>query len=181
MARRSVLALYVIVSFVSTVRTVDPVSRALFGTFPFGDRALLNLTSITHECCAQGRDQLGYNLEFTTLAALMDDALAATKAGDSTLVVLPDSTNWHAIPLLDARTNRRTIDSTEAVVPLVVEADSASLYAPARPRGVYLALPNGPAPRGLAQLAPAFVIGPERRFSRGPYQLSAYPLTPRAN
>jgi hypothetical protein len=64
---------------------------------------------------------------------------------------------------------------------LVVEADSAALYVRARPTGMYLALPNGPAERGLAQLAPSFVIGPERRFSRGPYQLAAYPLTPRGN
>jgi len=162
------------------VRTIDPLSRWLFGTFPFGQRDLLELTSITHECCAAGRDQLVYNLEFTTLAALMDDALAATRAGDSTLIVLPDSLNWHAIPLLNVRTSRRTIDSTEAVVPLVVEADSASLYTHARPRGVYLALPNGPAKRGLAQIAPSFLVGPERRFTRGPYELSAYVLSPRA-
>jgi hypothetical protein len=178
--RRIVLGLYAVLSLASTVRTIDPLSRALFGTFPFGDRALLNLTSITHECCARGRDQLAYNLEFTTLAALMDDALAATDAGDSTLIVLPDSTNWHVIPLLDAQTSRRTIDSSEAVVPLVVEADSASLYVRARPTGMYLALPNGPAERGLAQLAPSFVIGPERRFNRGPYSLAAYRLTARA-
>jgi hypothetical protein len=180
-ARRAVLALFALVSVASTVRTIDPVSRRLFGTFPFGDRELLRLTSITHECCARGRDQLGYNLEFTTLEALMDDALAATQAGDSTLLVVPDSTNWHAIPLLDARTGRRTLDSTEAIVPLVVVASSASLYASTRPSGVYLALPNGPAQRGLTQLASAFVIGPERRFTRGPYYLSAYRLTPRAN
>ena len=107
-------------------------------------------------------------------------ALAATQPGDSTLIVLPDSTNWRAIPLLDARTSRRTIDSAEAIVPLVVETDSASLYTHARPSGVYLALPNGPAQRGLEQVAASFVIGPERRFTRGPYQLSAYQLTPRA-
>jgi hypothetical protein len=180
-ARRAVLGLYALLSLVSTVRTIDPVSRGLFGTFPFGNRALLNLTSITHECCARGRDQLGYNLEFTTLEALMNDALAAARAGDATLIVLPDSTNWHTIPLLDVRTSRRTIDSTEAVVPLVVETGSAARYTRARPSGVYLALPNGSVQRGLAQLAPSFVVGPERRFTRGPYQLSAYRLTPRAN
>ena len=62
-------------------------------------------------------------------------------------------------------------------MPLVVDADSASLYSRAGPRGVYLALPNGPTQRGLDQLAPSFVIGHERRFIRGPYQLSAYRLT----
>jgi hypothetical protein len=178
-ARRILLAVWAVLSLVSVVRTVDPVSRLVFGTFSFGDRELLRLNSITHECCARGRDQLAYNLEFTTLAALTDDALAAMRAGDSTLVVLPDSTNWYVIPGLDARTGHRTIDSATAIAPLVVESDSAALYTTARSASLYLALPNGPADRGLSQVAETFAVGPERRFTRGPYWLSAYRLSPR--
>jgi hypothetical protein len=177
--RRVILALWAALTLVSTVRTIDPVSRAVFGTFPFGERALLRLNSISRECCASGRDQLGYNLEFTSLAALIDDALASSRPGDSTLIVLPDSTNWYMMPRLDATTGRRAVDSTMVVVPLVVEADSAGLFTTARRKGLYLALPNGPADRGLQQVAEAFTVSTERRFSRGPYSLSAYRLTPR--
>src|SRR5215218_5841655 len=57
---------------VSAVRTVDPVSRGLWGTWQMGERSLLSVTSLTGECCGHGRDQLAYNLEFTALATLQD-------------------------------------------------------------------------------------------------------------
>ena len=177
--RRSLLGLLGVLLAVSAVRTIDPVSRLLFGTFPFGDRHLLRMTSISRECCAAGRDQLVYNLEFTTLAALTDDVLSTLRPGDSTVVVLPDSTLWHSLPLLDPISNRRTIDASRALRPPVVEADSAALFARARPAALYIALPNGPAERGLHQLSGAFEVGPEHRFERGPYWISAYRLTPR--
>ena len=105
---------------------------------------------------------------------------AAMRPGDSTLIVLPDSTNWHAVPMLDPFTNRRTLDRSGAIYPLTVEADSAALYASQRSTGIYIGLPNGPAKRGLEQLAASFDIGAERRYTRGPYAISAYRLTPRA-
>jgi hypothetical protein len=179
--RRLLIAGYVILSFISCVRTIDPLSRLLFGTVYFGERPLLRMTSITRECCSSGRDQLAYNLEFTTLASLTDDALAAMRPGDSTLIVLPDSTNWHAVPMLDPVTNRRTLDRSGPIYPLVVESDSAALFAHERSSAIYIGLPNGPAKRGLEQLAPSFDIGAERRFNRGPYAISVYRLTPRAS
>src|SRR4029077_13952844 len=48
----------------SAFRTIDPVSRALWGTFPFGRHPLLALTSWNNECCGFSRDQLVYNLEY---------------------------------------------------------------------------------------------------------------------
>ena len=179
-ARRGILAVLSLMLLVSNVRTIDPASQALFGTFPFGEHRMLRMTSITHECCASGRDQLVYSLEFTTIERLMSDALAATAPGDSTLIVLPDSTNWYAVSLLDRTTNRRSFDSTTSVVPTVTESDSASLFSSRYGRAVYLTLPNGAGDRGLEMLARDFVVGPERRFSRRGYWLSAYPLTPRA-
>ena len=178
-ARRVILACLVVLIGVSVERTIDPVSRTLFGTFPFGRTEMLRMTSISRECCGPGRDQLAYNLEFTTLAALSDDALAGMGAGDSTMVVVPDSTSWHTIPHLDPATGRRTAHVSGSIVPLVAEADSAPLFAAERRAAIYLALPNGPAARGLAELASAFVVGPERRLTRGPHALSVYRLEPR--
>ena len=141
---------------------------------------MLRMTSITHECCASGRDQLVYSLEFTMIERLMSDALAASAPGDSTLIVLPDSTNWYAVSLLDRTTNRRSVDSMKSVVPVVTESDSASLFSNRYGRAIYLTLPNGAGDRGLEMLARDFVVGPERRFSRRGDWLSAYPLTSRA-
>jgi len=142
---------------------------------------MLRLTSITHECCASGRDQLVYSLEFTRLEQLMSDALASLSPGDSTLIVLPDSTNWYTASLLDSATNRRTFAPRRSFPPAVIESDSAALFTDRFSRGAYLALPNGSPDRGLAVLARDFVVGPERRFARDGYVLSAYPLTARSS
>ena len=179
--RRAVVAALALAFVASNVRTLDPVSRGLFGTFAFGDHRMLRLTSITHECCASGRDQLVYSLEFTRLEQLMSDALASLSPGDSTLIVLPDSTNWYTASLLDSVTNRRTFAPRRSFPPAVIESDSAALFTDRFSRGAYLALPNGSPDRGLALLARDFVVGPERRFARDGYVLSAYPLTARSS
>jgi hypothetical protein len=175
-SRRALLAATCVLVFVSNVRTIDPISRAVFGTFAFGDHRLLRMTSITHECCGSGRDQLVYSLEFTNIERLTSDALAALSPGDTTLIVLPDSTNWFAVGLLDRTTNRRTLDSTRAIAPGVVEADSAHLFMDRYQRAEYLALPNGFPDRGLALLSRHFLVGRERRFTRNGYALSTYRL-----
>jgi hypothetical protein len=77
--RRGLLAAYTILLVVSAVRTIDPVSRLVFGTFPVGSHEMLSMSSITKECCGPfGRDQLVYSLEFTVFDDLVSDALAAT-------------------------------------------------------------------------------------------------------
>jgi hypothetical protein len=177
--RRGMLAALSLMLLASNVRTIDPVSRALYGTFAFGEHRMLRLNSITHECCASGRDQLVYSLEFVELERLMSDALAAMAPGDSTLIVLPDSTNWYAVDLLDSVTSRRTFARARSFAPTVTESDSAALFLTRFRRAAYLALPNGSRDRGLQMLARDFVIGPERRFARRGYVLSAYALTPR--
>jgi hypothetical protein len=175
--RRGILTTLVLLLCASTVRTIDPVSRRLFGTFPFGEHAMLRMTSLSGECCAAGRDQLVYSLEFTNLALLTDNALGSARPADSVLIVLPDSTNWHAIRLLDPVTGRRTLDHRSGIVPLVTESDSAGLLAKGGAKAMYLALPNGDAARGLDQLSRTFLIGSERRISQRGYSLSVYALT----
>jgi len=177
--RHAILGAFAVALLVSTVRTVDPIARALYGTFAFGEHEMLRMTSITHECCGPGRDQLVYNLEFTTLEALTSDALAAIRPGDSTLIVVPDSTNWYVAKRLDPVASRRTLRTTGVVAPLVVETDSAALYLGRGSRAYYVALPNGDVTRGARVLAGAFVVRPERRFGRAGYWLSVYPLAAR--
>lgn len=175
--RRAGLALFTLALFVSTVRTVDPVSRTLFGTFAFGDHSMLRMTSITHECCGAGRDQLVYNLEFTELEALTGDALASIAPRDSALVVLPDSTNWYVAMRLDPVTRRRTVERRAALVPAVFEYDQLDSLPALPPSASYVALPNASPAAGLAELARYYTIGPERRVRRGNRWLSFYSLT----
>ena len=120
--RSAIVAALVLLFGVSALYTVDPVSRALWGTFTPGDRSMLYTTSITGECCGAGRDQLVYNLEFTRFDDLTSDATEAVRPDDSTTIVLPVLGNWHAVGQLDATTHRRTLASVGIVTPRVVTA-----------------------------------------------------------
>jgi hypothetical protein len=160
----------------STVYSVDPVSRVVYGTFAVGDRSLLRLTRITHECCGAGRDQLVYNLQFTKLADLTSDAMEAVQADDSMTVFVPHNMLWGALGALDSTTHRRTLHRRHTVSPRLLEPDSlAALPTPAR--AVYLALPNGDIAQGMNALSAYYTVGPRRRVRRGAYWLDVYPLT----
>jgi hypothetical protein len=63
-ARRATLGILFVLLVASNFRTIDPVSRMVWGTFPFGRHRLLQMTSWSDECCGYGRDQLVYNLEY---------------------------------------------------------------------------------------------------------------------
>jgi len=176
-ARRALVATYGLLLAVSAVRTADPVSRKLWGTFQFGSHRMLRMTSLTGECCGIGRDQLVYSLEFARIHDLTDMALAALAPDSSTLIVIPALTSWYTIGPLDATTHRRTLRRTNIVVPPVVE-HTEILKAPVRPQEfLYLALPNGNNPRSLRDLAAFYDIGVERRFERDGYAVSTRQLT----
>ena len=177
--RRGLLAAYTVLLVVSSVRTVDPVSRLVFGTFPVGSHEMLRMSSITNECCGPvGRDQLTYSLEFTVFDELVSDALAATGGDvDSLTIVLPDEGDWHVVDRVDRASRRRTLDQRNAREPWVMIATAAvsgELRSPAK--AWYFALPNQDFGDGLRKLAPLYDIGPERRVERRGYRMSIYPL-----
>src|SRR5205823_8781470 len=58
------LATCALLVFVSNFRTIDIVSRTIFGTFPFGSHQMLNTTSLAG---GLRLDSIVYNLEFLEL------------------------------------------------------------------------------------------------------------------
>lgn len=86
----SVLVVFALLQGSQLSRTSDPVSRALLGTFEFGDHEMLDMTSFTGECCGSyGRDQLVYNTQFTAIPRLIDRAYERLPVGDDTAVIAP--------------------------------------------------------------------------------------------
>ena len=176
--RLAILFVLGVVTLVSNVATIDPVSRALYGTFAVGDRRMLRMTSITRECCGAGRDQLVYSLEFTKLEALLSDVLEGIAANDSTTVIVPDSTNWFVATRVDRTTHRRTVRVAGSASPRVLEDDDIVRGDSVPPSAAYfVALPNASSQRALGGLSSRYVVGPERRYTRGGYALAVYPLT----
>ena len=177
--RRVPLVAYALLLVISAERTVDPISRRLWGTFPFGSHEMLRIASITGECCGIGRDQLVYSLEFTRLHELADDALATLAPDSRTLLVIPANTSWYTIGPLDARSHRRSLRRTGTMEPMVVT--HGEVMKDVRPdRFTYLALPNADLPRALVNLGVYYDWGPPRRFERSGYTVLAYDMTARA-
>lgn len=101
----------------AAVRSSDPVSARLYGTFPIGDRAMYRMTSITGEFAGPGRDELVYNLEFTGFHHLQNALFRELRAGDSTRVVTSRSVRWNLWSQLDARTRQRSLQRRDVIVP----------------------------------------------------------------
>jgi hypothetical protein len=175
--RQAALGTLAIALLVSSVRTVDPVSRRLYGTFPVGSNEMLHMTRITDECCGLGRDQLVYSLEFTSLDALTQRALGTLPQLDSATLVVPDSTNWSTIGPLDARTHRRTLARTGIVTPKVIEPRDVLAAGAPPARLYYFALPYASAARGLRELLTLYDADFERQFRSTGYTLPVYSLS----
>jgi hypothetical protein len=154
----------------SAIRTVDPVSRAVWGTFPVGERSLLSITSLRKECCGHGRDQLAYNLEFTHFALLQDALFERLKPTDSTVFVLPPEGDWFVMGSLDRVTHRRTMRSDDAVSPEVILAPDA--YDLKAARAWYVDLPFSKDTIFRTLLARRFDVSEPCRIARGGYALT---------
>lgn len=178
--RSAVLALLVVLLGVSATRTIDPVSRALWGTFTPGDRSMLMITSLTHECCGAGRDQLVYNLEFTRFDQLTSDATEQIRPNDSTTIILPLFGNWFTVDQLDARTHRRTLARTGTVSPRVVTALEAYQPAGHVPTAWYFEIPYLDNSVSLDRLNEVYEIGAPAFVARDGYAMAVRRLRLRA-
>jgi hypothetical protein len=175
--RLALLGGYALLALLSNDWTLDPVSRAIYGTFPAGDRELLAMTSLTGECCGYGRDQLVYNSQFTDLHRLLDEASLALGVDEGTVLMTHPLADFYLLGPIDRRSRRRTLDRTAAFSPLVVH-DPAELQSPDRPRRIlFLALPyvdNQP----LLKLARRFYeVAPPSVFAAGGLSLPVFELT----
>jgi hypothetical protein len=177
--RSATLGAYGVLLLASNVRTLDPLSRTIYGTFAFGEHRLLRMTRITDECCGNGQDQLAYNLQFTALGDVVDDALGTLLPKENPHIILPDSTAWFQIGPLDSASHRRTLRRHDTVRVPIVEVAGAVADSGRPQRAIYLALPNGQHERGLADLRRVYDFGPERRVEQHGYQLFAWDLTRR--
>jgi hypothetical protein len=134
--RASVIAAVAALFLASAFRTIDPLSRAVFGTFPFGKRSLLYMTSITHECCGFGRDQMIYNLEFTQVHHLLEDVHARFPLAPGIRYASSEVADWHLMDRIDGGARRRTVDGRESSISRACSSDSVAAAA-VRPRKLY--------------------------------------------
>lgn len=100
--------------------SIDPVTRALYGTFAYGDHTMFRATSITNyplDMKSGGRDALPYNLQFANIHHLQN-AILARAPGSRLVRMVDESSHWHLWDRIDAR-SRRTLDPAAPMVPLL--------------------------------------------------------------
>lgn len=128
----SLAALFVLAAF----RSVDPLSRRVYGTFSVGQRDMYRMASITGEYRGPGRDQLVYNLEFTGFHAVQNALFRSMHPNDSTAYATARSVRWNIWSQLDERNWRRTMLRDGVIVPRYWD-DEDLLATPAPPPVVW--------------------------------------------
>lgn len=115
--RRIILTVIVILFFLTNFRTFDPISKRIYGTFKFGNHEMLNLTSITGECCGYGRDQLVYNMQYTNFHYLLNTIFEDIKPDKDTAIAYNRLMGPMVLARLDNETYHRTIKTTGSFIP----------------------------------------------------------------
>jgi hypothetical protein len=115
--REGIVAIIVVVFTIAAYRSVDPVSRAVYGTFDTGVRQMYRMSSITQEFEGPGRDQLVYNLEFTGYHHVQDALFAKLAPNDSTVIGTPRHVRWNIWTQLDRATFTRTMRRDRVFAP----------------------------------------------------------------
>jgi len=134
--RAVVMAAVTLLFALATMRSVDPVSRAVYGTFSIGDREMYRMSSITGEFGGPGRDELVYNLEFTGFHHLQNAFFAQLRPGPTTWIGTARSVRWNIWSQLNPETALRTLSRSQVLVPRYTdEIDLATM--PDKPKDVY--------------------------------------------
>ena len=161
-ARRAILTVVGVLLLASNVRTLDPVSRAIFGTFDAGGSRMLRITSLSGECCGFGRDQLVYNLQFAGLHDAQNAVLRDNPVGAGATYSMDPFADWHVWSQVDAATGRRTLRRRNSVIPREVNAGYLRQDTPPD-RVIYLDFPNVDDAAALAFLARFYDVSPATR------------------
>ena len=169
--RLGAIGVFLTLAIVSSFRTVDPVSRAVWGTFPFGEHGILRMTSLTGECCGLGRDQLVYDLEYTHFHAIQNRMWEYLRPTRSTIVVIDPNANWFVHQQLDARTFHRTLRSEDIVIPRFMTTIALSQLPAPPPVFDYVVYPNVDNRVDLTWLDHFYRAADRRAFRDGGYSV----------
>ena len=157
----------------SISRTIDPVSRAIFGTFEFGDHRMLRMTSLTGECCGYGRDQLVYSLEFAQFHYVLEGMLPALTAPSRPPVVVWPGLEWYFVGPLDKKTGRRTLRREGTVRLPMISAIPVARGRIQLERFILLEFPNFAGESPLPYLLPLYQVEKATSFGSSGYRALA--------
>jgi hypothetical protein len=175
------IAMIVVITFLTgwqIFETVDPVSRAFFGTVPFGNHPILQMTSVTGECCGRaGRDQIVYNTEFAMIPQLLDKMYAEIPiTGESNIIVNPLA-DFNLFTPVDAVSRKRTMNSDHTFFPHVYGFERI-IRGDLPERGYYVYMPwMEDAKKELDFVRHFFAVQDKKVINIRGYSLDVYPVT----
>lgn len=178
--RRAMLATCVALFAFSSFRTIDPLSKQLYGTFEFGEHRMLSMTSLSQECCGAGLDQLVYNLEFVQFHRLLDMATRDFRPSKARPIVVANPMAWNLAQQLEAHTFARAMPRRRGGSQALADLFGWSLVPPSRPQEIlFLALPNADNRQAREELSRWYNHSTARRFERNGYEFLGLQLTRR--
>lgn len=155
--RRLALGALVTLFILASFRSVDPLSRALYGTFDAGTRRMYRMTSITQEFEGPGRDQLVYNLEFTGYHHVQNTLYRLLAPAASTVIGTPRHVRWNIWSQLDTASHERTMRRDGVMTPIY--ADEVDIAARRSREAWFLDFSNhGDNDHALATLLPRYAV-----------------------
>lgn len=156
-ARQVALAAVVVLFVLADYRSVDPLSRAVYGTFDTGVRRMYRMTSITGESEGPGRDELVYNLEFAGYHHVQNALFDRIHPTGRMVVGAPRPVRWNIWSQLDDATGHRTMFRAGVFSP--VYADEVDIAARNSPEAWFLDFSNHAYDdRALATLLPRYSV-----------------------
>jgi hypothetical protein len=173
--RRATLGIVFLLLLASNFRTLDPVSRTVWGTFSFGRHRLLRMTSWTDECCGYGRDQLVYNLEYLKFHELQNAMFRDIRPRRGTTFASNNQADW----FLGGRVTpdgERSLRLSNTI--RVHYADAGSLeQLRAPPATVYfVAFPNFDNGKDFQELRRNYFVASVKFYERSGYSIPVYTL-----
>lgn len=112
--RLAVLLLIFLLSFIQTFSTIDPVSKAIYGTFDFGNHKMLRMVTITGEGLGYaGRDQLVYNAEFTVINKLVQKLYQEQIIKEDKNICFDDYADYFVLSSAGNGTKTKTVQISE--------------------------------------------------------------------
>ncbi len=151
------IAAVIVLFVVAAYRSVDPLSRVVYGTFDTGVRQMYRMTSITGEFEGPGRDQLVYNLEFTGYHHVQNALFQRILPTNETVIGAPRHVRWNIWTQLDSASRTRTMRRTGVISP--VYADEFDIPARRSHEAWLLDFSNhGANDRALASLLPFYYV-----------------------
>jgi hypothetical protein len=173
--RQWFLGLTALLVFLSNFRTIDVVSKGVFGTFPFGSHALLDMPSIIG---GPKLDCLVYNLESLEFGYLLRDMMRDVRPRPGAVFFIGKPTYFFP-PKVDARSYALTRDPSHALPLSILDRaadasqDALRQHLGGAERFFYMAFPN--VDNDLLQLLQKeYAVVREKRYERAGYAFDLY-------